>query len=262
MVGNIKHIIVIESLEKTDGINFTGETLYNDVIRRRIDLYEKDFTHKFHKATSKEEFVEIMKYYQTNAAYLNGGIVFHLEIHGDKDKKGIILKNGDILEWQELSDLLRPINISTCNKLFLSLGVCNGRFFYKGVDPYKKTPYSGFISASMEVSPEEIYISFSKLFEELIENGNIVDSYLAMEKMKTNFYYKDAARLFKEAFNSTLTQMSNDPELKNKIIRDAIDETKRCTGEKLSEFETEMIFKQAIKDIFNRQKKSFDFSNN
>ena len=99
LTGNIKHIIVIESLEKTDGINFTGESLYNDVIKRRIDLFEKDFTHKFHKVNSKKDFIELMKYYQVNAEYLNDGIVFHFEIHGDEDKNGLILANGEILKW-------------------------------------------------------------------------------------------------------------------------------------------------------------------
>ena len=112
----------------------------------------------------------------------------------------------------------------------------------------------------MKVSPEEIYVSFSKLFEDLIENGNIVKSYLEMEKMKTNFYYKDAERMFNEAFDSIMKQMSNDSELKERILREAIAETKRRTGTELSALESNMIFKKAINDIYIGQKQSFDFS--
>lgn len=260
MTGNVKHIILIESLEKKDGINFTGETLYNDVIKRRIDLYEKDINHNFHKVDSKSDFIELMTYYSVNSEYMDGGIVFHLEVHGDEKLKGIILSNGEIIEWEEISDLLRPINISTCNKVFLTLGICNGRFLYKGVDPYKKSPYSGFISASIKVGAEEVYISFSKLYEVLIANGNIVEAYLEMEKMKTNFYYKDSKRVFEEAFESSMIQMSNDSELKKEILRDANEQAKKHTGIELNDFESGKIFKKAIKDIYIRQLKTFDFT--
>lgn len=260
MIGNVKHIIVIESLAKKDGINFTGEALYNDVIKRRINLYEKDFKHNFHKVDSKTELYELMTYYQVNSAYLSGGIVFHFEVHGDENLKGLILSNGEIIEWKEISNLLRPINISTCNKVFLTLGICNGRFLYKGVDPYDKSPYSGFISSSIEVDAEEIYVSFSKLYEDLIEKGNIVEAYLEMKKMKTNFYYKDSKRVFEEGFKDTMNDMSNDSDLKKEILRNAIEKTEKDTGGKLSEFESNIIFNAALKDIYSKQLKAFDFT--
>ena len=260
MTGNVKHIIVIESLEEKDGIIYTGEALYNDVIRRRIDLYEKDFTHNLHQTNTKAEFVELINYYQVNSEYMTGGIVFHLEIHGDEERKGLILSNGELIEWKEIVELVRPINITTCNKLFITMGVCNGRFLYKGVDPYQKSPYSGYISASKTVDPEEIYVSFSKLFEDLIENGNIVQSYLEMEKMKTNFYYKDSERTFDEAFSTTLDELTKNVEFKNSILKDAVSETKKQTGTELSEYESELIFKKAMVDIYDQQKKAFDFT--
>lgn len=259
MIGNIKHIIVIESLEKKDGIIFTGESLYNDVIKRRIDLYEKDFKHNFHKVKSKEELYELMTYYEVNSEYLNGGIVFHFEVHGDENLKGLILSSGEIIEWKEISDLLRPINITTCNKVFLTLGICNGRFLYKGVDPYDKSPYSGFISASIVVDGEEIYISFSKLYEVLIENGNIVAAYTEMEKMKTNFYYKDSKRVFDDSFKDIMEQMSNDSDLKKDILLDAIKQTEKEKNTKLTASESDIIFNRALKDIYLKQLKAFDF---
>ncbi|MFY0602706.1 MAG: hypothetical protein JXQ93_02070 [Flavobacteriaceae bacterium] len=257
MIGNVRHIIVIESLEKRDGIIFTGESLYNDVIKRRIELYKKDFKHKLHQVNTKVQFVELLTFYQVNSGYMSGGIVFHLEIHGDKDFKGLILSNGELIEWKEIVDLVRPINITACNKLFITMGVCNGRFLYKGVDPYKRSPYSGYISASTTVDSEEIYVNFSKLYEALIENGNIVHAYLEMEKMKTNFYYKDSERTFDEAFNTSLDELTKNIEFKNSILKDALKETKRETGAELSEIESEMIFKKVMVDLYDEQKKAF-----
>lgn len=259
-IGNIKHIIVIESLNEVDGIIYTGEALYNDTIKRRIDLYNKDFEHNIHKVNSKESLIEIIKFYQFNSPYMQGGIVLHFEMHGDDKIEGLILSNGELINWEELSDLFRTININTCNNLFITLGTCNGRFLYKGVDPYKKSPYSGFISASIKVDPEEIYIKFGKLFEELIENGNIVDAYIEMEKTESNFYYKDSERIFKEAFSTTMVQFSKDPKMKREILEDAIKETEKETGSKLSSKETEIIFEKALNDMYLKQKSAFDFS--
>ena len=261
MIGKIKHIIVIESLNESDGNTYTGKALYDDVIERRIRLYKKDFTHNLHQTKNKNAFIEIIKYYQINAEYLTGGLLLHFEIHGDEDLKGLVLSNGDLVEWKEIIDLLRPINISNCNTLFVTMGVCNGRYLYKGVDAYKKSPYSGYISASKKVSPEEIYSSFSKLFEDLIENGNIVKSYLELDKLKTNFYYKDSKSTFEDSFKSVLNKLNNDPDLKSNYIKDAIEQTEKATGTKLTEMESDIICKKAMVDIYDAQKKAFEFEN-
>lgn len=209
MIVKVKHIIIIESLGATDGSHFTGETLYNDTIKRRIDLYEKDFTHQLYKVNSQETFSKIIKYNQHIADYMHEGVVIHLEMHVDNELNGLVLSNRELIRWEEICDLLRPINVATKNKLFLTMGTCNGRYIYKGVYPYKKSPYSGYISASKTVKPEEIYTKFGLLFENLIENGNIVNSYLEMEKTESSFYYKDSERVFKEAFSETMENLTN-----------------------------------------------------
>ncbi len=250
---------MIESLPESDGITYTGKALYDDVIERRIRLYEKDFTHNLHQVNSKNDFIEIIKYYQTNAEHLTGGLLLHFEIHGDDDLQGLVLSNGELIIWSEIIDLLRPINITNNNTLFVTMGVCNGRFLYKGVDPYKKSPYSGFISASQTVSPEEIYVSFSKLFEDLLENGNIVESYLELDKLKTNFYYKDSESTFEEAFKSVINKFNNDAEFKSNFLNESIELTEKATGTKLSEMESDIIFKKAMVDMYDAQKKAFEF---
>jgi hypothetical protein len=259
LIGKIKHIIVIESLDESDGNTYTGKALYDDVIERRIRLFEKDFTHKLHQIDSKDAFIDIIKYYQVNSEYLTGGLLLHFEIHGDEDLKGLVLSNGELIVWSEIIDLLRPINVTNCNTLFVTMGVCNGRHLYKGVDPYKKSPYSGYISASQTVSPEEIYVNFSKLFEDLLENGNIVESYLELDKLKTNFYYKDSKSTFEDSFNIIITKFNNDEDFKSNFLKETIEQTEKVTGTKMTEMETDFIFKKAMVDMYDAQKKAFEF---
>ncbi|MBA9074740.1 hypothetical protein GGR22_002913 [Flavobacterium gossypii] len=257
MIGNIKHIIVIESLTNRDGANFTGEALYDDIIRRHIDLYERDFTHAFYKAPTKQDLIETISSYVPKAKELEEGILIHLEMHGDEKLGGLILTDGSLIKWEELADLFREININTCDKLFITLGTCFGRFLYKGVNPYKKSPYSGYISASIEVNPEEVYIKFGKLFEELINRGNIVESYLEMEKTGSNFYYKDSKRIFEEAFNSSMQQLKDG--LRNEMLNESVKQVKNEIGADIPPHMAEILFDLALRNIYLAHKKAFDF---
>lgn len=123
----------------------------------------------------------MMKYYEYNSNYIDGGLLFHFEMYGANDFSGLIFSNGELITWKELVDFIRPINIAICNKLFLTMATCHGRYLYKGVDTLHKSPFSGYISASIAVYPSEIIEKFTILFDRLIDYGNLVDAYLIME---------------------------------------------------------------------------------
>ncbi len=256
MVGQVKHIVVIESL--TDE-RLTGKEIYDDCIRRRIDLYDKKMTHNYFSVSDHEELTELLKYYQTNANYMTGGILIHFEMHGSNNLDGLIFSNGTLIEWSELIQLLRPLNIITCNKLFITMATCYGRHLFKGVDRLKKSPYSGYISASKAVYPIEIVEKFSILFEKLIEYGNLVAAYLEMEKTESNFYYKDSEATFNEAYESFYDKQVGNPEFRKKIKS----ETKKQCEEQGKPFNDEVakiFFKKALKEIYSREKEAFNFS--
>jgi hypothetical protein len=258
VIGNIKHIVIIESLVDE---RLTGTEIYKDCVRRRIDLYDKDMTHRFHGVNSKSSLIEVLKYYEHNVKYFTGEILLHFEMHGDSKLKGLVLSNGELIEWEELIDLFRPINIITCNKLFLTMATCNGRFLYKGIDPYKKSPYSGFISASTEVYPDEIVDKFSSLFEQLINNGNLVNAYLEMEKTGSNFYYKDLEASFEESVEFTINDLNNNQGLKKSICADVIKKAKEVGDPAPNSSDINQVIKKVLTDIYKEQKASFLFTN-
>lgn len=256
MVGDVKHIVIIESLHEE---RKTGKELYDDCVKRRIDLQEKDFTHNYHSINTKNDFFEILKYYIHNCPYMDGGILIHLEMHGDENKNGLILSDGSLITWTELNDLFREINIITKDQLFITMATCFGRYLYLGIDPYKKSPFSGYISASVAVYPSEIIDKFLILFENLIEKGNLVEAYLEMEKSESNFFYKDRKRGFDEAFSSTMEKLYGDMNLKKQIIEDTEKQMLKETGVKLTDEEKELIFKKAITDIYQKSYDAFKF---
>jgi hypothetical protein len=257
MLGEINHIVVIQSLENE---RQTGEEIYNDCIKRQIEFRKSAITHRFFKANTKKQFIEVLRYCHANAPYMAGGIVLHLEMHGDADRKGLVLADHSLITWAELVGYFRPINISTCNKLSVSMATCNGRYLYLGVSPYEKSPYSCYISASTTVSSSEIVDQFSLLFERLVENGNLVNAYLDMEARGTSFYYKDSKTTFEEAFASAAEKLMTDPDVRAETIHLTQMETARQGVGMPPESSFDTIRMRALKDTYKRHRKAFDFS--
>ena len=257
MVGEINNIIVIESLGAE---RKTGNELYNDCIRRQIEYRQSKISHNFYDVQNRDNFIELIKYYQANSPYIQGGILLHLEMHGDKDAGGLRFADNSLILWSELVNLLRPINVNTCNNLYVSLATCDGRFMYLGVDPNLKSPYSCYISASETVKPSEIIDQYLPLFEELIRHGNLVKAYLDSENKDSKFYYKDSETIFEEAYQVTAARWKTENSIKEEVMKEAEEEIKRQRLKMPNDAEFDFIMNLALKHTYERYKKALDFS--
>lgn len=259
MIGKIKHIIVIESLNALK----TGEALYNDIIERRIKYYQPDndkMTHRFFNPKSKNDFVEVLNYIIFNSDIMQGGLLIHLEMHGSSDLDGLFLADDSLIDWTELVNLFRQINIKMCDKLFITMATCFGRHLYKGGDAKLKSPFSGYISASNQVEVDDVKRDFTILFEALIESRNIVESYLDLEKKGTIFYYKDSLGVFEDSFKSTLAKMKADPKIKEDILKIATEESVKA-GEPIADAEMkDFIFELALRNAYKQHKEAYVFN--
>jgi hypothetical protein len=258
---SIKYIGVIQSLPIKDAQ--TGSELYNDVIRRRIDGLQDQsikMMHSFFNSKSKQEFIDALRYFDANATTIPGGLLIHLETHGSADLDGLVLADNSLITWKELIDIFREINIKTCNKLFITMANCNGRFLLNGADPYKKSPYQAYISASTEVSSSEILEKFSILFEHLIGSGDLISAYRALEADKTNFFYKDSEKTFEESIKMYVNDPSKMTNLNDWM--ETYPELKELfpNGE-LKQESIDKIRELVFNDIYNAQREAFNFDN-
>jgi len=256
MTGHIQHIVIIQSLV---GERLTGTELYEDCIRRRIDLQNLNFTHAFYNVDSQQSLTDLLGHYGNVAANYENGLVIHLEMHGDENLSGLVLSNGQLITWLELVDLFRKINLDTRNNLYVTMATCNGRYMYTAVDPNLKSPYAAYISASMKVPNDQIAEVFFALFDNVLDNANLLTSYLSLQEQSADFYYKDSKTTFEEGFKDTLDKLYGDENLKAEILADASKAAQKATGVKMTPESENIVFENAIKDIYNRHYNAFKF---
>jgi hypothetical protein len=260
MIGNIQHIAIIQSLNPEE--IQTGKNLYDDVVSRRINLLQpkgNKMTHIFWDLNSLEEFLDMLEYYVVNSPYMKSGILLHIEAHGEEDRKGLILSDGSFVNWATLISNFRKINTNCCNELFVSMATCYGRFLYQGIFPYKKSPYSGYISAVEQVSPEDIIETFHTLFEELISTRNIVAAYEHIEKAQSNFYYKDMKAVFEDNFRISELELRTSPAFRKEAFKNANKKARADGFPELTKEDEETLIDAVCRDLYVQRKADFFF---
>ncbi|RZK60286.1 MAG: hypothetical protein EOO91_01945 [Pedobacter sp.] len=262
MVGDIKHIFVIQSL--FEGDVKSGQELYDDTIKRGIEYFQPNdirIKHKFFNAPTKKSFVEYLKFISENAYLMSDGLLLHLEMHGSANRDGLVCSDKSLITWIELIDLFRVINIQCNNALYISLASCFGRDLFNGTNPELKSPYSGYISASKEVLPDEILQNFSSMFEILIKKGNVITAYLEASTPDSSFFYKDAKETFIQSFEYVKRRLYNDPEFKRMALGPELYDSIDATGGYGKEELVELMMEQALNEIYGKQKEAFYFNN-
>ena len=160
-------------------------------------------------------------------------------MHGGK-LSGLELANGDKVEWEELTDFLNYINYESFNQLFICMATCYGRSLYKAMNIRKTSPFSGYISASKEISPEEILEDYRIIYKNILQTHNIVEGYKDLEDKnpKSNFYYKDTDSVFTDLMNYTFDNIEQNKQVKNELIKN-VDEELYSKGIEFSKLEIE-----------------------
>lgn len=259
MPAEIRYIYVIQSLFQND--YKSGAELYEDTIKRRIDLLQRESNKmacSFYDAPSKENIIEFLRYIAFNANLMQNGLLIHFEMHGSENKKGLVCSDHRLIDWEELTELFREININCRNNLYISMATCFGRYLDKGSNPDLKSAYRAYISASKEVSVNEVIQNFTELFEVLVEKGDLITAYLQSTNEHSSFFYKDSAEVFMQNIEETKQRMDNDPLFVKEVLGDKIYNLFITDSEETKAILPKLM-EQAFKDIFEKQSKAFHF---
>jgi len=259
MVGDIQHIIIIQSLEAHEPQ--TGSELYNDIVRRKIEqLGEQSFvkSHAYFESRTKEEILHILDDILNDVNALQNGLIIHFEMHGSSHLDGLITAENELITWLELVTKFRPINTATQNELYITMATCYGRYLYQAVDPELKSPYSGYISSSQSVTVQEVMDSFSDVFERLAEDGNLIRSYVASDAEGARFFYKDSKTTFEQLMEHVIDRMRNDPTFREEVL----DHPALIMAKKMGMLDDDGLdhmMGKALADIYSRHKRAFEF---
>lgn len=171
-------IIVIESLP--DYESQTGLILSRDTLLTQCKLNYASFAHV--NCHNREQFFKFFKKLENNLtrkdnSIIGGGAVcpiLHFEIHGAYDKTGLILKNGEHINWLELNESCRRINKITKNSLHVILAVCNGYYSASKAILSKLSPYYALIAPPSEIKVGEIMSIFPRFYRKLFSSGDLI----------------------------------------------------------------------------------------
>ncbi len=156
-------IYVIQSLPNNE--TQTGTNLHDDIIKRRTYNIEHLSSTQLNIET-KEEFLKNLIILEKD--FLQKGIVpyLHFEIHGCK--KGLVLKNKELVIWEEMEPLFVRINSKIKNNLFVSLATCFGSYIFNAVSVISRSPFFAFIGPFMEIKEEAIIADWESYFDTLL----------------------------------------------------------------------------------------------
>lgn len=198
----LNKIYVIESLRKED--TKTGQFLFNDTIKRRLE--QKDLTNNCEliTPTTKEEFITALEHITQDVIYNLVNPIIHLELHGSKD--GLQLNNDDIILWNELQFRLIELNgISECN-IFQTIASCYGGYIYTVIRPNLRTPFWGFVGPFEMVYNDEILLNFTSFYDEFLQSS---DFNLAVDALnnsnpdnKSKFRFQNTEYIFNVAYHN------------------------------------------------------------
>jgi hypothetical protein len=127
--------------------------------------------------------------------------IIHIETHGDRD--GIILSNGERLEWERLYAPLVAINLSCKNSLFLVMAACEGAYLGKIVRLTDRAPFWGLIGPDAPVSSGELYTAFSRFYEAMFHTLDGTNALRALNEAASGtarYLFLNSRKMFEGAW--------------------------------------------------------------
>jgi hypothetical protein len=208
-------IYIIESLEEHE--YKTGTILYNDLIRWRCEQLESGS--ELLLITTKSEFNNAFIQIRKETQQQDVLPLIHFEVHGSTE--GLILASNELVPWYELAEFLRSINITTRNKLFVSLATCFGAYIYSEIKTHNKAPFFGFIGPWGEITDKDAAVSYYEFYDELLTS---LDFTKAVEKINTSnklpyrYHFYNSEEIFEKVYKKYEAENYSPENFEKRII--------------------------------------------
>jgi len=97
----------------------------------------------------------------------NQGVVLDIESHGSIN--GLFLLNGDLVEWYEITEKLRAINITTVMGLVVIFSCCSGaQYLLNGINVLQRIPFYLFFAPDREIYSSKLLKANTEIFDSFL----------------------------------------------------------------------------------------------
>lgn len=237
-------IYVIQSLPPEE--KQTGTSLHDDIIRRRTYHFEV-LKSELIDVIAKDEFIRTLT--ELPEMFFDKQVVpyFHFEIHGCKE--GLVLKNGELVLWEELRPLLVIINYNIQNNLFISLATCYGAYIFNAIDPLDRIPFYAFVGPPVEVKVHEVEADWESYFDTLLTTRDFTCAINALNKSNTRipYVFYTSEQIF-DIVTSVFMKLYRDRKSRRIKMLELVKRAKKMTGttDKYSDAELRDYFKRYV----------------
>lgn len=175
---HFNRIYIIESLQPNDKL--TGTDLHNDLLRYQ-SIVHPDFESVLKNPKNKKEWYQLFKEIEEDCSQNGNSPIIHFEVHGDRDKKGLVLTSCELVTWEELYQNLVPINIAIKNELFITMAVCFGNFWLSSAFLNRPTAFRGIVGSFYELKVSDLVIRYEAFYQELFYSFDFNRAYDALK---------------------------------------------------------------------------------
>lgn len=195
-------IFVIESLRAEDFK--TGQSLFNDIIKRRLEQRGLNESCELMMPNSKIGFFGCLEKIKNQSIYKPVNPIMHFEIHGNEE--GLQLNNNEIITWNELQFRLIELNVIIKNNLFITMATCFGGYIYKVIKPNFRCPFWGFVGAFEEVFMDDILDNYGAFYDEFLQSLDFNQAVSALnysnENHHSKFIFHNTQHIFNVAYKN------------------------------------------------------------
>lgn len=247
-------IVIVQSLKEED--LKTGQLLYDNLSSSLPIKYPDTFV-KFYDVKNKKELATIFhKIYNE----IEEGEIITLQIEAHGCEEGVGLASDELVTWEQLFGIIRPINVKMLNLLMVCMSMCYGGALISHLEPEKRAPYRAFIGTGSKIKAGVLLDGFTAFYEKY---HHLLDSFAAYEAMKNATI--DAATgkspfwlmTSEEVFQKTLDP-DRDPDNFKHIVNDQFVK-QRVKGRNVTLEQVAVEIREMLKDTHKRYYENFTF---
>lgn len=189
-------IYIIESLP-SDRLH-TGLNLMHRLQELWTNMNCYDFDVKYYEAFDKNDLESTMSIILADVENDNYIPIIQIECHGQET--GLSLSSLEDVTWGELFAMTRPINVASCNNLFLNLSMCYGAMIALCIEPKDRAPFRTVIGPLNTINEDVLEEAWYEFYTRCCNIGDATNKNI-LDILPLEFQFLDQELLFDMHYN-------------------------------------------------------------